>query len=201
MTVETARRRLPPDQRREQIVDSAERLFSERPYAQVSTTEIAREAGVARGLLNHYFGDKRTLYLEVVRRAVLLTGQDEYVAPRGSLRARVEASVAWYLDSIEPHRATYLTVSGATGLGEDADVTALLDDAADVAARRVLDMVGVDPEDEAARAAIRAYGGLVRATIREWTGTGALAREEAHVLLREALIAIVRRVLPELRTK
>lgn len=198
MTVEAARRRLPPDERREQIVVCAERLFAERPYAQVSTTEIAREAGVARGLLNHYFGDKRSLYLEVVRRAALLTSFDEYAVPKGSLRERVDESVAWFLDSIEPHRTTYLTVSGATGLGEDAEVTAILDEAADVAARRVLEMVGIDPEDETARAAIRAYGGLVRESIREWTGGGALTREQAHLLLREALITIVRKVLPAL---
>src|SRR5579884_1053591 len=59
--------RLGQDVRRRQILECARRLFSERPYASVSTTEIAREAGVARGLLHHYFGSKRDLYLEVVR--------------------------------------------------------------------------------------------------------------------------------------
>ncbi|WP_300388145.1 helix-turn-helix domain-containing protein, partial [uncultured Nocardioides sp.] len=44
-------RRLPPDERREQIVACAVRLFGQRPYAQVSAAEIAREAGIARGLL------------------------------------------------------------------------------------------------------------------------------------------------------
>src|ERR1700732_1109937 len=62
--------RLEHDERRGQILACARRLFSERPYAAVSTTEIAREAGVARGLLNHYFGTKRDLYLEVVRSLV-----------------------------------------------------------------------------------------------------------------------------------
>ena len=66
------RRRLPPDERRELILQSAARLFTVLPYSQVSTTDIAREAGITRGLLNHYFTDKRGLYLEVVRRAVLL---------------------------------------------------------------------------------------------------------------------------------
>ncbi|HZY75057.1 MAG TPA: helix-turn-helix domain-containing protein, partial [Jatrophihabitantaceae bacterium] len=63
-------RRLGPDERREQILDCAVRLFGERPYAAVSTTDIARAAGVARGLLNHYFGTKRDLYLEVVKAMV-----------------------------------------------------------------------------------------------------------------------------------
>ena len=58
--------RLDHDQRRAQILACAGRLFSERNYAAVSTTAIADEAGVARGLLHHYFGTKRELYLEVV---------------------------------------------------------------------------------------------------------------------------------------
>src|SRR5437588_12218189 len=59
--------RLDHDERRAQILACARRLFSERNYDAVSTTDIAREAGVARGLLHHYFGTKRDLYLEVVR--------------------------------------------------------------------------------------------------------------------------------------
>ncbi|QYJ05348.1 TetR/AcrR family transcriptional regulator [Nocardioides panacisoli] len=189
-------RRLPPDERREQIVDCAEALFANRAYADVSTTEIARRAGVARGLLNHYFGDKRSLYLEVVRRSALLTPLEDLVVAEGPLAERVDQSVAWFLDSIEPHRTTYLTVSGAVGLGEDPEVTAILDEAADLAARRVLEMVGVDAEDETARAVMRAYGGLVRESIREWSRGGRLTRDQAHHLLCEALLAIVERVLP-----
>lgn len=191
-------RRLPPDERREQIVGCAEALFAARPYADVSTTEIARQAGVARGLLNHYFGDKRTLYLEVVRRSALLSTLEDVAVPAGPLEQRVEDSVTWFLDSIEPHRATYLTVSGAVGLGEDEEVTAILDEAADLAARRVLEMVGADTDDETARAVMRSYGGLVREAIREWTRGGTLTRDQAHLLLREALLAIVERVLPRL---
>ena len=55
-----------PDERGRQILAGARRLFGERPYAEVSTTEIARAADIARGLINHYFGTKRDLYLEVV---------------------------------------------------------------------------------------------------------------------------------------
>jgi AcrR family transcriptional regulator len=54
------RRRLEPDARREQILSVAIRLFGSKPYAEVSTTDVARDAGVARGLVNHYFGTKRT---------------------------------------------------------------------------------------------------------------------------------------------
>src|SRR5690242_17748597 len=61
------RRRLEPDARRAQILSVAVRLFGERGYAGVSTGDVARGAGVARGLVNHYFGTKKELYLEVIR--------------------------------------------------------------------------------------------------------------------------------------
>lgn len=198
MTHTARRQRLSPDERREQLLLAAERLFAERSYTAVSTTEIARAAGVARGLLNHYFGDKRALYLEVVRRAALLPTLEDVPLPTGSLEERVDAAVRWFLGSITPERATHLTVRAAEGVGEDAEMRAILDGAHDLAAGRVLEMVGGDPADPAARAAVRAFGELARGAIREWTRSGALTRAQAHLLLREALLAIVREVLPGL---
>lgn len=190
--------RLKPDDRREQLLECATRLFGERPYSQVSTTDIAREAGIARGLLNHYFGDKRALYLEVVRRAALLPATDGAHLPTGTLEERVDTSIAWFLDSVEPHRTTYLTVRGAEGVGEDAEIAALIAEADDQVARQVLQMVGVDPSEETARAAIRAFGGLAKGAVREWTRGGSLTREQAHLLLRESLLTILRSVVPVL---
>lgn len=192
------RQRLSPDERREQILRAAERLFAVRSYVEVSTTELAREAGVARGLLNHYFGDKRALYLEVVRRAALLPTLEDVELPTGALEERVDAAVHWFLASITPERATYLTVRAAEGVGEDAEMRAILDGAHDLAAGRVLEMVGGDPADPAQRAAIRAFGELARGAIREWSRDGTLTREQAHLLLRESLLVIVRTVLPGL---
>lgn len=197
-TQPTTRRRLAPDERREQLLLAAERLFAERPFDAVSTTEIARQAGVARGLLNHYFGDKRALFLEVVQRASLLPEIEDVPLPQGSLDQRADAAVRWFLGLITPERAGYLTVRAAEGVGEDPEVLEILDRAHDSAAGRVLEMVGGDPSDAAARAVIRAYGEMVRGAIREWSRDAALTREQAHLMLREVLLAVVQRVLPAL---
>ncbi len=65
---ETTRTRLSPDARRQQILDAAGRLYRERRYDDVSIEELAAAAGVARGLLHHYFGSKRELFLAVMTR-------------------------------------------------------------------------------------------------------------------------------------
>lgn len=192
----TRGRRLEPDARREQLLECATRLFGERPYAEVSTTDIAEAAGIARGLLNHYFGTKRDLYLEVVRRLVAVPPVDG-VLLTGSLRSRIDVGVGWFLDSVGPHGRTFLAVTGAGGLGDDPDVEAILSAADDLAARRVLEVVGLDADDERSRAVVRAYGGLAKAAVREWQRSGALSRDDVHQLLTRALYTIVRDVLPD----
>jgi AcrR family transcriptional regulator len=52
-----------PVDRRAEFIEIAIRLFSGRPYADVSIDEIAKEAGAAKGLLYYYFGDKQGLYI------------------------------------------------------------------------------------------------------------------------------------------
>ena len=197
MTAATRRRRLEPDARREQILDCAVRLFGERPYPAVSTSDIAHEAGVARGLLNHYFGTKRDLYLEVVRRMVLLVDVAP-IAPRtGALRTRVERSVAWFLDTVSVHAQTFVAVTGAEGVAADPEVERIIAEADDLAARKVLEAVGLRADDATHRAVIRAYGGMAKAAVREWVRNQALTREQVELLLSEALITIVKDVLPE----
>ncbi|WP_163865044.1 TetR/AcrR family transcriptional regulator [Myxococcus eversor] len=193
-------KRLEPDARREQILECAMRLFGERPYAQVSTTDIAKEAGVARGLLNHYFGQKRDLYLKVVKRMLLMPGLEEKVSPTGTLRQRVERSVEWYLDTVATHGKTYVAVTGAGSIA-DPEVERIISAADDVAAAKTLEFLGMKVEvgsDARHRAMMRSYAGMVKATIREWIRGGTLSREEAHLLLSEALITIVQDVLPQL---
>jgi AcrR family transcriptional regulator len=192
------RRRLEPDARREQILECAVRLFGERSYEDVSTADIAREAGVARGLLNHYFGTKRELYLDVVRSLVLLPDLETQIEVTGSLRQRVDKSVAWFLDTVGAHGNAFVAVTGSSAIVNDPQLEQILADADDLAARKVLQMVGLPAgrRNDRQRAVVRAYGGLVKVAIKEWVRDRTLSRDEVHLLLSRALIAIVRDVLP-----
>jgi AcrR family transcriptional regulator len=53
--------------RRVQIIEAATRVLSRQGYTDTSLKEIAREAGVAPGLLHYYFDSKEELLLEVVQ--------------------------------------------------------------------------------------------------------------------------------------
>lgn len=189
-----------PDERRGQIFACAVRLFGEQPYAAVSTTDIAKEAGVARGLINHYFGTKRNLYLEVLRSMVTIPPHVASQLPAGPLSVRVQASVDWFLDNVSRNESTWLVAIGAEGLGRDPDVERILAEADEVAADRVLEAVGladVQRNREQLRAMIRAYAGMVKAAGREWLHRKQLSREQVRVLLTRTLLSLVEEAFPE----
>src|SRR5580704_7527216 len=123
--------RLDHDERRRQILACARRLFSERSYDAVSTTDIANEAGVARGLLHHYFGTKRDLYLEVVRELMRMPSNPVPLeAPGRGLERVIDESVDRWLTMLERNRGTWLAANAARGLGaRDPELEAILEEA------------------------------------------------------------------------
>lgn len=191
-------RRLEPDARKEQIFACATRLFGERPYAEVSTSDIAAEAGVARGLINHYFGTKRELYLAVIRRAVTLPAMAPSAFPDGPVEARAATAVSWFLDLVVENGKMWITAT-AEGIGRDREVEQILFEAERKSADRVLDAVGV-PADNPGRAKLnailRAYAGMIKAAGREWLLRNALDRDQVYILLHKSLVALLTDVFP-----
>ncbi len=191
-------RRLEPDERREQILECARRLFGERHYSAVSTTDIAREAGVARGLINHYFGTKRDLYLAVVRQVVFIPPPATVDLPAGPLSVRVGAAVDWWLDAVWRHRKMWLVALGAQGFGRDQDLEAIIEEAEEVGVERVLEALDLAEAGEPTRAAIRAYSGFAQFAAREWLVRRSLGRDQLHALMSRTLLALVADIVPAL---
>jgi AcrR family transcriptional regulator len=65
MAVPRARTRLDPEVRREQILDAAELVLSAREDGDITFEQVAEAAGVSRGLVYNYFGDKAGLLAAV----------------------------------------------------------------------------------------------------------------------------------------
>jgi AcrR family transcriptional regulator len=57
------------DERRDQILKAALITFARQGYAGTKITDIAAQAGVSYGLVDHYFGEKEEIYIEVVKSA------------------------------------------------------------------------------------------------------------------------------------
>lgn len=189
-------RRLEPDERRASIIAAATELFSKNPYSKVGTATIASRAGVARGLLNHYFGTKRDLYLEVIRESATVPQDAVDTLPEGDLTTRIDASVRWFLDAVESQNMHSWMIGAA---GNDPEVERILIQAESASVERVIEALGLaDVTDQAGelRALVRSYGQLARAAAREWLHKHTITRSAAHRLMAETLHTLAVVVYP-----
>ncbi len=195
---EPAYSRLEADERSEQILAAARRVFVRSGPAEASTTEIAREAGVTRGLVHHYFGTKRELYLAVVAdlAATLprLVRTDTRALP---VEEMVEANVTSLLDSIERDHEVWTAVLGVENVGRDPDVERMMAEARD----EVIDRMAANQARGGAitdelRLVLRIYLGAAEAAAREWAVHGRASREQVHAILKGTMLAMVGQVLP-----
>ena len=185
--------RLDPGQRREQILDAANALFSECGYDEVSVEDIASSAGVTRGLVHHYVGGRKEVYIALLER--LGTMREEQLPPPvgRSARARVADDVSRWLEWTEDNRTIWL---GTLGRGEDiADpdvrrvVTDLVGRAVALVAARHADLAQHD--SPRLRYALECWTGLNRAATRRWL-QGQASREATHELIASTLEHVLR---------
>jgi AcrR family transcriptional regulator len=185
--------RLDADDRREHILDAAQRLFAERPYAAVSTTDLAVAAGTTRTNLHYYFGTKRALYLEVLRRFGQLPELPAQTAGRATGAAELDRLFARWLDVLEQHPQTIMTMIGIVAPGSDPEVESLFRDGLRAWEDRLLAVLDL-PGDPVTRAMIRSFQGMVSAALAEWLHAASLTKAQVHALLTRTLLAIADQV-------
>jgi AcrR family transcriptional regulator len=104
-----SRRRLSPDDRRNELLALGAEVFGRRPYDDVRIDEIAERAGVSRALMYHYFPDKRAFFAAVVRAEGerLFEATNALPDPDQNLFDQLRAGVMAYLryDDEHPHGA------------------------------------------------------------------------------------------------
>lgn len=149
--------------RRQLIIDAARKLFASRPYDQVTTSEIAKNAGVAYGLIAHHFENKRGLYLAVMNEiaveiaAVQLTPPPEGALLVDQLRHALHNHIA-YIDSYSDGFVALLR--GA--LGADAEHQAAIERLRWLGAQRILLALGiVEPVPAILRTAMHGWVGYL----------------------------------------
>jgi AcrR family transcriptional regulator len=178
--------------RRDQILDAANTLFSERGYADVSIEDIASSAGVTRGLVHHYLGGRKEVYVALLERVG--ADREEHLRPPvgQSARARVADSVSRWLDWTEANRSTYL---GTIAPGEDVADPEVRMVVADLVRRAVALLVtfhaDIAHDSPRLRYALECWTGLNRAATRRWL-RGEATREATQELLASTLEHVLR---------
>jgi AcrR family transcriptional regulator len=98
----------PPQQRREQLLEAADRVV-QREGSAASMNLIAAEAGITKPILYRHFGDKGGLYRSLAARHIdaLLARLRSALVTRGGLAARTRATIDAYLAAIEEEPQVY----------------------------------------------------------------------------------------------
>ncbi|MFJ3335624.1 TetR/AcrR family transcriptional regulator [Streptomyces sp. NPDC086766] len=112
--------------RRAELIAIGRRLFADISYDALSMDDIARHAGVAKGLIYYYFRSKRGYYLAIVEDSL-----EDLVAFAGSGRElppvdRLHRTIEGYLRYAEHNQAAFRTIVSG-GVGFDAQVHAIRD--------------------------------------------------------------------------
>ena len=106
---------------RQRLIAAAVQLFSEHSYDDVAVADIPKVAGVAHGLLFHYFGSKRGIYLEAMRGAAEQLYESFKIRPGLPPAAQIRRALASHLRYLATHRGLALRlVLGGRGADPEA---------------------------------------------------------------------------------
>ncbi len=171
--------RLAPEERREQLIQIGVRMLAGARIEDLSVEAIAREAGISRGLLFHYFESKQDFQLAIAERVA----EDLYAAislpSEGSVDAQLRSALGRYVDHVSLGPELYVSmVRGA--MAGDGQMRAL----GDRTRRRIVDVLlercrelGLQP---AAYGEIGAYAwiALNEELVTQWLRDPAVSRDE-----------------------
>jgi AcrR family transcriptional regulator len=169
--------------RRKLIVTAIEK-FSERHYDEVAVSDIAEAAGVAHGLLFHYFHSKRGIYLEAMRAAARDLNSarevEQGIPPGGQVRQMFEAHFRY----LAQHQGLALRLV-LGGRGADPEAWELFEEDRWQSIDWVCNLIGLDPQRPALRLMLRATVGCVDEATANWLESGQQFEIE---LMAEALV-------------
>jgi AcrR family transcriptional regulator len=184
-----AYRRLDVDARRAQLVALGERLFTSFAYSELSMARIAREAGISKALLYHYFPSKQA-YFEATLAAAAeelrdRTEPDPSLPPAQQLERSLDVYLAWIGEHAEAYNKLMITA------GEVPEVRAMVEDVRARTAQRILAGV-LGSEDAAvppgARVAVRGWLWFMDGACLDWIAQRDISRDELRGLLIGTLV-------------
>ncbi|MGA8847438.1 MAG: TetR/AcrR family transcriptional regulator [Nocardioides sp.] len=198
MTAKTSkpatRSRLSPDERRHQLLDLGVRLLATRSIDELSIDLFAEEAGISRGLLYHYFGNKHAFHEAVVRRAA-----DDLIAQTappadGDPLQRLNVSLAAYLTYVEHNYEGYLSLVKGAASGNET-MRAIYDEARFALTDRIFRedaQAEIIPDSPTTRLVARGWVAMCEQLVLSWVEEpGEVAREELLAIMTGSLPALV----------
>jgi len=184
--------RLGNDERHRLLLELGARLFTEHAYDEISMAQIAREGGVSKALLYHYFPSKREFFVatltenaaDLVRRVA----PDPSLPPAQALIASLQAYVGWIAD----HRDSYAKLLRSAAAVPEVDAT-VREVRASTAARIIDGLAEASGEQPSALVTVAVAGWLwfMDGAILAWVERSDVSREELIGLLVGSLLGVL----------
>jgi AcrR family transcriptional regulator len=174
--------RLQVDERRRRLLALGAELFTHHSFGEVSMARIAREAGISKALLYHYFPTKRDFFVETLQEAAdevrRRTEPDPSLGPGEALSASLDAFLGWIDENETAYRKLMESAGTVPGVGT------LIDEVRDRTSARILGGIGADPDPPArVRAAARGWLWFMDGAILDWLEHRDLTRTELRDFL------------------
>jgi AcrR family transcriptional regulator len=181
---EPAYTRLDVEERRRRLLELGTDLFARHDYDALSMAAIAREAGISKALLYHYFPSKQAYFVATLeQKAEELAGliaPDLALAPAEQLATSLDAFLGW----VEANGDGYSKL--VRGAGAVPEVREVMEAVREATAELII--AGLPgPPTPVRRAAVNGWLWFMDGAILDWLEHRDLAREELHALLLRAL--------------
>lgn len=181
--------RLSTAQRREQLLAIGRRMFSNRAFDELSMDDVAKRAGVSKGLLYHYFGDKRGYYQAVLGQVAVevldVTTFPTDLDDAGAVRHAVDA----FLHYVEANEPFYKALVRG-GVGSDAAVQAQLEEVRRSIQDRLIERLQL-PSDTDTLRIVYGWIGFVEFTTLDWLERDRTSLGSLAAVLISSLIALL----------
>jgi AcrR family transcriptional regulator len=191
------RERLEVEVRRGQLLALGLAMFSQQSYDEVSIDELARAAGISKGLLYHYFPTKRDLYVAALKLAARQLIEQTETDPTLPPEERIRLGLTTYLEFVEAHRPAYSALMSG-GIGSDPQVGAILEETRGAFVARIVEDLPRELTTPLVQLALRGWIGFVEATALKWVvapakGAKRTRQEDLVELLADVLFDAVKR--------
>jgi len=182
--------RLDVDERRRQLLELGAGLFARYAYDELSMAGIAREAGISKALLYHYFPSKQAYFAATLERAAaelaVSTRPDPDLPPVEQLAASLEAYLSWIDRNADAYSKLIQSV------GAVPEVRELVERVRSETADRIL--AGIAPggsPSPALRVAVRGWLWFMDGAVLDWLEHRDIDRARLHGLLLGTLLGAV----------
>jgi AcrR family transcriptional regulator len=182
--------RLDVDERRRRLLELGADLFTRFAYDELSMAKIAREAGISKALLYHYFPSKEAYFVATLEeKAAELqrrTDPDPGLPPLEQLSASLDAYLAW----VEENASSFDKMIRSSGAVPE--VRALLDRVRADTVKRISEGLSPDgPPSPVLRTAVRGWLGFLDGACLDWIEHRDVEREVVHALALSTLTGAV----------